>query len=275
MIVDSHQHFWKYQPANHAWINEDMSAIRRDFLPADLKPIYDQNAIDGCVAVQVDQTEGDNEFFVELAQQNSFIKGIVGWVDFRASNIAERLSYYATVPLIKGFRHIVQGEADKNFLLGDDFCRGISRLQHHSFTYDILVYAHQLGQVAEFVMKFPNQPFIIDHLAKPAIRDGSITEWAAQMKRIAKQQNVYCKMSGMVTEADWKKWSYSDLEPYMQTVMDAFSPHRLVYGSDWPVCLVAASYEKQLGVVKQFIGKLSASEQSAIMGENAVRFYHL
>jgi L-fuconolactonase len=275
MIVDSHQHFWKYQPANHAWINEDMSAIRRDFLPADLKPIYDQNAIDGCVAVQVDQTESDNEFLLELAQQNSFIKGIVGWVDFRASNIAERLSYYSTVPLIKGFRHIVQGEADKNFLLGDDFCRGIARLQHHRFTYDILVYAHQLGQVADFVTKFPNQPFIIDHLAKPAIRDGSITEWAAQMKRIAKQQNVYCKMSGMVTEADWKKWSYSDLEPYMQTVMDAFGPHRLVYGSDWPVCLVAASYERQLGVVKQFIGKLSASEQSAIMGENAVRFYHL
>jgi L-fuconolactonase len=275
MIIDSHQHFWKYNPQNHGWITDDMSAIRRDFLPGDLKRIYDQNRIDGCVAVQVDQTEEENEFLLGLTEMHSFVRGIVGWVDFRAANIGERLTFYSAIPMIKGFRHIVQAEADPKFLLGVFFCRGIAELQQHKFTYDILVYANQLDQVADFVKKFPNQPFIIDHLAKPSIRDGSIKGWAIQMKSIAQHPNVYCKLSGMVTEADWNKWTYADLEPYMQTVLEAFGPQRLVYGSDWPVCLVASSYERQLAATKQFISRLSPSEQSAIMGENAVRFYHL
>jgi L-fuconolactonase len=275
MIIDSHQHFWKYNAKNHAWINDEMSAIRRDFLPKDLKPIYDAYGIDGCVAVQVDQNEEENEFLLGLGRQHSFIKGIVGWVDFRATNISERLSFYSSIKLIKGFRHIVQGEPDKRFLMGEFFCRGIAGLRQYNFTYDILVYAHQLDQVEEFVKRFPNQPFIIDHLAKPAIKERSINDWRQRMQRIARHENVWCKLSGMVTEADWKKWTFDDLQPYMDAVLAAFGPKRIVFGSDWPVCLVAASYEQQLNVVQQFISRLSPAEQKEILGENAIRFYHL
>ena len=275
MVIDAHQHFWNYRPENHGWITPDMSAIRKDFLPADLAPIYKEQKVDGCVAVQVDQNEEENGFLIDLASRYSFIKGIVGWVDFRSANIGDRLEFYSSIGIVKGFRHIVQAEADTRFLLGDFFCRGISTLKPYHFTYDILVYAHQLEQVEEFVRRFPDQHFIIDHIAKPNIKGNSIDDWKKRITNISKHQNVYCKLSGMVTEADWKKWKYEDLEPYMQTVLGAFGAKRLVYGSDWPVCLVAADYGRQFGVVKKFIGSLSESEQQMILGENAVRFYHL
>lgn len=275
MVVDAHQHFWEYNPQHHGWISEDMAAIRRDFMPGDLAPVYAKNEVAGCVALQVDQTEEENQFLIGLAADNSFIKGIVGWVDLRAANIGERLDFYSSMKIIKGFRHIVQVETDKSFLLGEFFTRGISMLRSYNFTYDILVYANQLDQVEQFVQRFPDQPFIIDHLAKPDIKSRSIDDWTKRMSNIAKHKNVYCKLSGMVTEADWKKWTYQDLEPYMQAVLNAFGAERLVYGSDWPVCLVAAAYERQFEVVKTFIGSLSHSEQQKILGENAVRFYHL
>jgi L-fuconolactonase len=275
MIIDAHQHFWKYSPQNHGWISEDMAAIRKDFMPADLAPIYTKNNVSGCVAVQVDQTEEENRFLIDLAERNSFIKGVVGWVDFREANVTERLEFYSSINIIKGFRHIVQGEPDKKFLLGDFFTRGISMLKQHNFTYDILVYANQLDQVEEFVRRFPEQPFIIDHLGKPGIKSRSIDDWKKRISTIGQYDNVYCKLSGMVTEADWHTWTYDDLEPYMHVVLKAFGPRRLVYGSDWPVCLVASNYEKQFGVVKRFIGSLSNAEQALILGENAIRFYHL
>lgn len=275
MIIDAHQHFWRYQPQKQAWISEEMSAIRRDFMPDELAAIYKANKIDGCVAVQVEQNEEENEFFLQLTLKHSFIKGIVGWVDFRSPNIAERLEFYSALPPVKGFRHIVQGESDRDFLLGDFFCRGIALLKQHAMTYDILIYERQLPQVAQFVKRFPEQPFIIDHIAKPAIRDKSIVEWKKWMTTIASHGNVYCKLSGMVTEADWRRWTYEDLEPYMDVVLETFGPQRMVYGSDWPVCLVAASYEKQMSSVMKFIDKLTASEKTNILGENAIRFYHL
>jgi L-fuconolactonase len=275
MIIDAHQHFWNYDPSRHGWIDDRMSAIRRDFLPAELQTIYSKNNIDGCVAVQVDQTEKENAYFLNFAQQFNFIKGIVGWVDLRAGNIEERVEYYRHFPLMKGFRHIVQGESDPDFMLRDDFCRGISWLGRYNFTYDILVYHHQLSQVAGFVKKFPEQSFIIDHLAKPAIAKGETGQWRKNIHAIAKHQQVYCKVSGLVTEANWQTWTYADLEPYLDTVLEAFGPSRLVYGSDWPVCLVAASYEKQLDVINTMISKLSKSERESILGENAIRFYHL
>ncbi len=275
MTVDAHQHFWRYDPSRHGWIDDSMSTIRRDFLPGELAGIYQRNGIDGCVSVQVDQNESENDFMLALARQHSFIKGIVGWVDLRSHSIEERLEHYATEKLIKGFRHIVQGESDPNFLLGQDFDRGISHLSKHGFIYDILVYHHQLVQVAPFVSKHPKQQFIIDHLAKPAIKNGEIKQWEKYMRSIAQYENVYCKLSGMVTEADFHRWTYEQLEPYIQVVLEAFTPSRVVYGSDWPVCLVAASYEQQLGVVRRAIDKLSTSERAKVLGENAVRFYHL
>ncbi|MEI9919508.1 MAG: amidohydrolase family protein [Bacteroidota bacterium] len=275
MIIDGHQHFWRYNPERLGWITDDMKAIRHDFLPKELEQIYRHNDVDGCVAVQVEQTEAENEYLLGFSRQHGFIRGIVGWVDLRATNIKERLQYYSEENKIKGFRHIVQGESDPNFLLGDDFCRGIGSLSSHNFTYDILVYHHQLLQVEPFIEKFPNQPFIIDHIAKPAIAKHEIKQWATHMRAIASHENVFCKLSGMVTEADVNNWTYDDIAPYIDTVLECFGPSRLVYGSDWPVCLVAGSYEEQFGVVQKAIEKLSASEKKQILGENAIHFYNL
>jgi len=275
MIIDAHQHFWRYNSARHGWITDEMAAIRRDFLPKELEQIYRQSDIDGCVAVQVEQNEAENEFFLAFARLHPFIKGIVGWVDLQDAKIKERLEYYSTERTIKGFRHIVQGESDPNFLLGQDFCRGVGMLNSYNFTYDILVYHYQLVQVEPFISKFPKQKFIIDHIAKPAIAKHEISQWEKYMRAIAKHENVYCKLSGMVTEADIKSWKYDDLAPYLDVVLDCFGPSRLVYGSDWPVCLVAATYEEQFGVIQKAIEKLSPVEKKQILGENAIRFYNL
>jgi len=275
MIIDAHQHFWRYNPERHGWITDDMAAIRRDFLPKELEQLYRHNDIDGCVAVQVDQTEAETEYLLGFSRKYDFIKGIVGWVDLQAPNIKERLDYFSTEEVVKGFRHIVQGESDPNFLLGQDFCRGIGHLASHNFTYDVLVYHHQLLQVEPFVSKFPNQSFIIDHIAKPAIAKQEIDQWERHMRAIAKHENVYCKLSGMVTEADFNNWTYDQLAPYIDVVLDSFGSSRVVYGSDWPVCLVAATYEEQFGVIQKAIEKLSPGEKKQILGENAIRFYHL
>ncbi|CDF79793.1 aminohydrolase [Formosa agariphila KMM 3901] len=275
MTIDSHQHFWKYEPVKHSWIDDDMANIRKDFMPLDLKLIYNQNNIDGCVAIQSDQTLEETNFLIDLAAKNDFIKGIVGWVDFRGNDIDTVLEHYSQFDKVKGFRHIVQGEADPNFLLRPDFLKGISKLEKNNFTYDILVFPHQLGAVLEFVKQFPNIKFVIDHIAKPYIKDGFYEGWAVLMTEIAKQQNVYCKLSGMITEADYKTWTYEALLPYMRLVLNVFGVERILFGSDWPVCLVAGNYEKVKKITTDFIAKLSLEEQRAIMGLNAVEFYNL
>lgn len=275
MIIDSHQHFWRYNPERHGWITDDMAAIRRDFLPKELEQIYRHNDIDGCVAVQVDQTEGETEYLLAFSRKYDFIKGIVGWVDLQAPNIEERLTYFSGEERVKGFRHIVQGESDPNFLLGQDFCRGISALAMHNFTYDILVRHHQLIQVEPFISKFPEQPFMIDHIAKPDIARQEMKQWEKHMRAIARHESVYCKLSGMVTEADFNNWTYDQIAPYINVVLEAFGTSRVVYGSDWPVCLVAATYEEQFGVIQKAIEQLSPAEKKQVLGENAIRFYHL
>ncbi len=274
MTIDAHQHFWSYDPHRHSWITDDMGVIRKDFTPADLEPILKTNKIEGCVTVQVDQTEKETEFQLKLARENSFIKGIVGWTDFRSPSVQARLEYYYQFPEVKGFRHIVQAE-EPDFLLNAAFCRGIGELEQYNFTYDILVYPAHLPAALEFVRKFPNQKFVLDHLAKPPIRTGEVEPWKSLIAEIGKHDNVYCKLSGMVTEADFKNWKLSDFQPYLDVIMNSFGPKRIMFGSDWPVCLVAASYEQQLDIVKKFIDPLSPSEKKGIMGENAVRFYHL
>ena len=275
MVIDSHQHFWKYEPVKHSWIDDDMSVIRRDFSPSDLAKVYQENSIDGCVAVQADQTLEETDFLIDLASINNFIKGIVGWVDLRAENIENVLEKYSTDKNVKGFRHVVQGEADHNFLLRPNFSRGISLLEKHNFTYDILVFPHQLGSVLEFVKKFPHQKFVIDHIAKPYIKDGYFEGWATMMTAIGKHENVSCKMSGMVTEADFNTWSPEQIHPYMDTVLEAFGSKRILFGSDWPVCLVAGNYSKIKKLTTDFISQLSKIEQNSIMGNNAIEFYNL
>lgn len=275
MKIDAHQHFWQYDAQKHAWIDDDMSLIRRDFMPADLWPLLQAQKIDGCIAVQADQTGSETNFLLGLADQNDFIKGVVGWIDIRSPRLAERLDHYQDRSKLVGFRHVVQAEPDVNFLLREDFVRGLAELQARDYTYDILIFPHQLGAALELVRRFPEQRFVIDHLAKPYIRDGFMDGWASLMTAIGQYSNVYCKLSGMLTEAHWQTWTYAQLEPYMACVMEAFGPQRLMYGSDWPVCLLAGAYESGHDSVQRFISKLSTDEQNAVMGQNAIDFYRL
>jgi len=251
-----------------------MKVIQRDFSPKDLHPLLQENKIDGCVSVQADQSEGETQFLLINANQNEFIKGVVGWVDLKSEKLENRLSAYTQFPKLKGFRHVVQGEAD-GFLLQKEFLRGIKALKTFNFTYDILVYARQLEEVLLFVKQFPDQKFVIDHLAKPSIKDKDFTTWAKNMSLIAEFENVSCKLSGMVTEADWKNWKSSDFTAYLDLVFKCFGVNRLMYGSDWPVCLVAASYPQQLNIIETYISKLSVHEKESLMGGNASRFYNL
>ena len=273
--INSHQHFWKFDPVRDSWITDDMSVIQKDFLPADLKPVLDQNGVDGCVAVQADQSEEQNHFLLEQAKGNDFIKGIVGWVDLRADNIKDRLAYYKQFNLIKGFRHVLQGEEDRALMLKPEFMSEIAALKAFDFTYDILIFADQLKYIPEFAEAFPDQKFVIDHLAKPAIKEQDIDEWTKDMMAVAVHDNVHCKVSGMVTEADWKAWKKEDIIPYMDVVLEAFGPDRIMFGSDWPVCLVAASYERMFGILKEYFSTFTKEEQDQFFGGNAMQFYNL
>ena len=275
MIIDSHQHFWNYEPEKHSWIDEEMSVIRRDFLSDDLQKVFTENGVDACVVVQADQTTEETDFLISIAENNNFIKGVVGWADLRSESIEDDLLKYKKYNVVKGFRHVVQGEQDHNFMLRPEFLRGVELLGKYDLCYDILIFPHQLGATLELVKKFPNQKFVIDHIAKPYIKDGFFQGWAVMMREIAKHQNVYCKISGMITEADYKNWTPEQVHPYMKLVFESFGASRVMYGSDWPVCLVAGNYTMVKALVTDFITDLSQEEQNAIMGGNAAKFYNL
>jgi L-fuconolactonase len=275
MKIDAHQHFWNFDPQQHSWIDESMQAIRRDFSPADLEPVLAQHGFDGCVTVQVDQTEEETISLLKLADEHAFIKGVVGWIDLQASNIEERLEGFQQFPKLKGFRHIVQGESDPDFLKRPSFRNGIQHLQRFDYTYDILIYPHQLKAAIDFAAAFPQQKFVLDHLAKPYIKKGLIDEWHGDLKKLAALDNVWCKVSGLVTEAHWQQHKQNDFIPYIEAAIEAFGINRLMFGSDWPVCLVAAPYEKVLNIVHGVFKKFSESEQAAFFGLNASNFYKL
>jgi L-fuconolactonase len=273
-MIDSHQHFWKFDPIRDAWINDQMKVIQRDFLPGDLAPLLASNGLSGSVAVQADQSETETHFLLSLASEHDFIKGVVGWIDLRDEKLSQRLEYFSPFKKLKGLRHIVQGEAD-GFLDQPGFLNGIRQLQRFDLTYDVLIYSRQLEEAIRFVKKFPNQKFVIDHIAKPVISKKEWEPWAKGMTEMARMENVYCKISGMVTEADWSGWTKDTFTPYLKLVFEKFGSKRILYGSDWPVCLVAASYQQQFLIVSDFLAQLSSSEKKAVMGENAVRFYNL
>ena len=274
MQVDAHQHFWNYDPLVHSWIDDSMQVIRKDFLPTDLKPLLDKAGIDACVAVQADQTEAETAFLLAMAKENEWIKGVVGWTDLRSSQLADHLQQYQSNKILKGFRHVLQGEAPE-FMLTPAFLNGISLLGQFGFTYDILIFPKHLDAALELVKQFPNQRFVLDHLAKPFIKDGIVTGWDQGIKKLAEYPNLYCKVSGMVTEADWHNWQQSHFTAYLEILVEAFGTNRLMYGSDWPVCQVAADYQQQIDIPKNYFKQFSASEQAAIFGNNATRFYQL
>ena len=252
-----------------------MAALRRDFLPPELIQQMHASGIDRCVAVQVDQSETETQFLLNFADQHAEVAGVVGWVNLLDKNVDARLRHFSAFKKLRGFRHIVQAEPDDRFMLRKDFLNGISCLAGHNFTYDILIYAHQLPAAVELVQRFPGQKFVVDHIAKPAIKAREIDSWAQDIRALAASPNVHCKVSGLVTEADWKSWSPADLKPYLDVVFEAFGTERLMFGSDWPVCLLAASYSQVKNVVEDYTRDLTASEKEKIFGLNATRFYGL
>ena len=272
--IDSHQHFWKFDPVRDSWIDDSMQKIQRDFLPEDLLPLLTENKFQGCVAVEAHQSEEQTHFLVDLASKNDFIKGVVGWVDLRNKNISERLNHFSNDKIIKGFRHVVQGEAD-DFMLRNDFRNGIAALREFDFTYDILIFHRQLPAAIDLAGRFPEQKFVIDHIAKPNIKSGEIESWRKNIAEIAKLDNVSCKVSGMVTEADWNNWKFQDLKPYLDVVFEYFSADRILFGSDWPVCNVAAHYSTVVDTLENYIAQFSIQEQNKIWYENAAGFYKL
>ena len=275
MNIDSHQHFWHYSPDTHNWIEDDMAGLKRDFLPPDLKVQLNQNGIDGCVAVQASQSDQETKFLLDLADRYDFIRGVVGWVDLQSERLEEQLTYYAQSPKLVGMRHVVQGESDEHFLLRPEFLRGVKLLPQHNLTYDILIYERQLRVTLQFMEQLPDVRFVLNHIAKPRIAQHELSPWRENIQSLATHPNVHCKLSGMVTEADWQRWQPKDITPYLDVVIEAFGPDRLMFGSDWPVCLLAAPYREVVELVHQYLADFSSDEKAKIYGQNATDFYQL
>lgn len=275
MIIDSHHHYWHYNPVDYDWIDDSMNVIRADFLPDKLEKTIREAGVDGVVSVHARQSMQETDWLIEMGRQHSFMKGVVGWLPLMSEEIETYLIKYSGEPLLKGLRHVVQGEKDPDFILGTDFNRGVSLLKKYSLVYDILVFERQLPNAIRFVDRHPGQVFVLDHIAKPLIGNNELSPWKENIRELAKRENVSCKLSGMVTEADFMHWTPQQLQPYFEVVMEAFGPDRLMFGSDWPVCLVATSYKSWADLVRENISSFSETEQAKIMGGNAVRIYDL
>jgi len=274
MRIDTHQHYWRYTPDEYDWIDERMAVIRRDCLPAEAAREMAGVGFDAAIAVQARQSIEETRALLAFADTHPFIAGVVGWVDLRSSSVEADLEALARHPKLVGVRHVVQGEPD-DFLYDAAFRRGISTLATFNLTYDVLIYERQFPAAIEFVRAFPDQPFVLDHLGKPDIRNGRRDAWARQMRGLARHPNVCCKLSGLATEADWSSWTPELLRPYLDIALDAFGPDRLMIGSDWPVCTVAGSYERVMAVVLNWLGACSEHERAAMLGGNAQRFWSL
>lgn len=274
ITIDAHHHFWRYTHEEYDWIGEDMRAIRRDFLPADLEVELRTTGIEGVVSVQTRQSLEETEALLALARGAAFVRGVVGWAPLAAPDAEAHLDRFRDEPLLRGVRHVVQGEPD-GFLSGEALGRGIDLLASRGLVYDILVYERQLGEAVAFVDRHPRQIFVLDHIAKPRIRDRAVEPWAQQIRRLAERPHVFCKVSGMVTEADFVSWREEHLRPYWEVVLGAFGPRRLMFGSDWPVCLVACGYARWHDLVRLWAAGLSAEEQAELFGGTACRAYGL
>jgi L-fuconolactonase len=274
MRVDAHQHFWRYTSREFGWIDDGMATIRRDFLPGDLAPLLRDSGIDATVAVQARQSMEETDWLLDLADENDWIAGVVGWVDLTDPAIEETLQRLAQNPKLKGVRHVLQGEPDA-FMAREDFNAGVAKLSRYQLTYDLLVLERQLPAAIAFVDRHPKQPIVLDHLAKPLIAAQQLDPWRANIRDLARRPHVSCKLSGMVTEADFEHWTIDHLRPYVETVLEAFGPERVLFGSDWPVCTVASSYGRWVDTVQQLTAELSEDERAGIFGGNAQDLYRL
>lgn len=275
MRIDSHQHFWIFDAMRDAWITEDMVAIRQNFLPTDLGGVLKSNGIDGTIAVQASQSNEETQFLVDLSSMYAMIKGVVGWVDLQSAEIEQHLQHFSQYPIIKGFRHVIEGEEDPDFLVRPVFLQGINALTRFRYTYDLLIRPRHYSSTLACVAENPEQRFVLDHAAKPSVRTKEFDEWAGFIASLAKFPNVYCKVSGLVTEADWTNWTVDDFKPYIQHVAKCFGKDRIMFGTDWPVCLVSASYEDVMNIAEEVLADFSEQEKDAFWGGNAARFYNI
>ncbi|RZF62058.1 amidohydrolase family protein [Sphingobacterium corticibacterium] len=273
MRIDSHQHFWVFNAERDAWITDDMAAIRRNFLPTDLAAVLKSNGIDGTIAVQASQSHEETQFLVDLSTMYAMIKGVVGWVDLQSDEVEKYVAHFSQYPIIKGFRHVVEAEEDPDFLIRPAFLRGIKALTARQYTYDLLIRPRHYDSTLVCVKQNPEQRFVLDHMAKPTIRTREFDEWATFIEKLATFPNVYCKVSGLVTEADWKNWTVDDFKPYIQHVIACFGKQRIMFGTDWPVCLVAATYEDVMKIAGTALTGFSDEDLTAFWGRNAARFY--
>jgi len=275
MRIDAHHHFWNYNANDYGWIDDDMAVIRRDFQPADLEPLIRAAGIDGVVSVQARSCVAESTRLLNLAARYAYIKGVVGWVPLVSADVGTVLAQFAANPKFKGVRHILEDEPDPNYMLRPDFNHGIRLLKDFDLAYDILIKERQLPQTLKFVDQHPEQRFIVDHIAKPRIRDNQINPWREWMRKLARRPHVWCKLSGVVTEADYRNWTEAGIKPYLDAALAAFGPGRLMFGSDWPVCQVACDYLRWVSLVQKYVERLSASEREAILGLNAGVAYKL
>ena len=275
MRIDSHQHFWIYDPNQYPWMTDELSAIRSNHLPEHLQVEFDRLGIDGSVAVQARQSLDESRWLLKMADESCLIKGVVGWVDLRSEHVEDQLAEFAEHPKFVGVRHVVQDEPDENFMLLPEFIRGISKLKSYDLSYDILVFPNQLPAAIELVKQFPDQPFVLDHLAKPLIKDKEISTWDEHIRELAQFSNLNCKVSGMITEANWSTWKASDFTPYLDVVFEAFGEDRLMYGSDWPVCKLAGSYRQVYDLTDNYLSQFSPLAKEKFFGGVASGFYGL
>jgi L-fuconolactonase len=271
--IDAHHHLWRYDAEEYAWITDEMSAIRRDFLPGDLRDSLRSANVDTAIAVQARQSLDETEWLLKCADEAPEIAAVVGWLPLKADDFSDLLDKVYTLHLA-GLRHIVQAEPD-GFLDDPEFNRGIAQLTVRGLTYDVLIYERQLPEAIRFVDRHPRQPFVLDHAAKPRIAAGELEPWATNIRKLARRPNICCKLSGLVTEANWSAWNLDRLRPYLDICVEAFGTDRLLAGSDWPVCLVASSYAGWWEVLEEYFAAFSAHEKEKVFGANAVSFYHL
>lgn len=274
-IIDAHQHFWQFNPARDTWMTPGiMDNIRQDFMPEDLHPILDQHGIQETIAVQVEQSEAENRFLLDLAEKHDWISGVVGWIDLRNPDIGEKLATYRKEKKLVGFRHILQSEPP-SIMIDPDFLFGLEQLAANGYTYDLLIYWHQMEEAIEMISQLPELPVVLDHIGKPDIRDARILKWRKGITRLAEMPNVYCKISGMVTEAHWQYWTPQDLLPYLDLTFQVFGTNRCMFGSDWPVCTLASTYQHWFEVISKYLQKFSLEEQQAIFAGNCKQFYRI
>jgi len=272
--IDAHQHFIDYTPEDYPWIDGEMQALQRPFMPVDLKPLLDDLSFDGCIAVQARQSLKETEWLLQLAEEHDWIRGVVGWVDLRSPDVRQQLERFSRSSKLRGVRHVIQDDPDDDFILGEDFNRGISLLRHFHLTYDLLIFEKHLPQTIRFVRQHPSQKFVVDHLAKPSIKAQAIDDWSRLIRTFAGHGNVYCKLSGLVTEADWHGWREEQFTPYLDVAFDAFGPDRLMIGSDWPVCTASRDYSSVMNIVIHYMeSRYPRQVQDQVLGGNAAQFY--